>query len=209
VQELSLLDVTICPWRKCQSHVLFMSNKALFHLNGFVNAQKTCHWDTTNPHTIHEVQFHDEKLGVWRVVSGWRIIGPIFFLQHGKLAALCEQYFGTILKRSNTYLQQDNAMAHTSQHSMGTLLDVFGERIIIQWLQLLHSPDLSMYDFYMWGNLKQKAHSNNLLHRPTRISGVLICNITEGKQAAVSTPKLFKLVPNRFNSDEHHFQQFI
>jgi hypothetical protein len=58
---------------------LFMSHEAWFHVSGFVNAQNACHWGTENPHTIHEVPIHDQKVGVWCMVSGWRIIGPVFF----------------------------------------------------------------------------------------------------------------------------------
>jgi hypothetical protein len=66
-----------------------MSDEAWFHLSG--------HWDTENPHAVHEVPLHDEKVGVWCAVSGRRIIGPIFFLRHGQLGGLCEQYFGNFL----------------------------------------------------------------------------------------------------------------
>jgi hypothetical protein len=47
---------------------------------GFVNAQSTGYWDTKNPHTIYEVPLHDQNMGVWFAVNGWRIIELIFFL---------------------------------------------------------------------------------------------------------------------------------
>jgi hypothetical protein len=77
--------------------LLFMNDEAWFHLSGLVNAQNTCHWDTENPHAVHEVPLHDQKVGPWCAVSGQKIIRPVFFLQHGEPEALCEQHFGTLL----------------------------------------------------------------------------------------------------------------
>jgi hypothetical protein len=77
---------------------------------------------------------------------------------------ILEPFFQMLTKEEKqyAYIQQDNATAHTSQHSMETHREVFGERIISQRLELPHSPDLSVCDFYMWDNLKQKACRNNL-----------------------------------------------
>jgi hypothetical protein len=48
---------------------------------------------------VHEVPVYDQKVGVWYVVNGWRIIGPVFFIWHSELGALCEQYFATFLSK--------------------------------------------------------------------------------------------------------------
>jgi hypothetical protein len=37
-------------------------------------------------------------------------------------------------EKQHAYFQQDNATAHTSQHSMEALHEIFGERIISQGL---------------------------------------------------------------------------
>lgn len=68
---------------------------------GFVNAQNSCHEDTENLHTIYEVPHHDHIVGVWCAVSGQRVIGPVFFLQHGELRELREQYFGNTSSNAN------------------------------------------------------------------------------------------------------------
>jgi hypothetical protein len=60
--------------------ILFVSDGAWFHLNGFVNSQNTCHWNTENPHTVYEVPLHAQRVGVWYEVSGQGITGPIFFM---------------------------------------------------------------------------------------------------------------------------------
>jgi hypothetical protein len=65
MHKLLLLDVTQSVHDRVVDPVLlFMSNEAWFHISGFVTAQNTCHWDTKNPHTIHEGPLHDQKVGV-------------------------------------------------------------------------------------------------------------------------------------------------
>lgn len=68
------------PDENVNSAHLFMSDEAWSHLRGFVNAKNTCHWDTENPHIIHEVSVYEHKVGVWCAVSGCRIIGPTLFM---------------------------------------------------------------------------------------------------------------------------------
>jgi hypothetical protein len=47
----------------------YWTDEAWFHLNGYVNAQNMCIWSHENPHTLHEVPFHSQKVGVWTTVS--------------------------------------------------------------------------------------------------------------------------------------------
>jgi hypothetical protein len=153
VQKLNRADPVVCAW---------------FYLSGFVNAQNTHHWDTENPHTVQEVPLHDQKVGVWCAVSGQRITEPILFFYD---TVNSERYMNNILElffqilteeeKQHAYFQQDNTTAHTSQHSMGALHEIFGERIISQGLWPLHSPDLSVCDFYLWGKLMQNVYRNN------------------------------------------------
>jgi hypothetical protein len=50
-------------------------------------------------------------------------------------------------------------MAHTARNSMQRQWDVFDdEQIISQSLWLPRSPNLSICDFYLWGNLKGKVY---------------------------------------------------
>lgn len=56
-----------------------MSNETWSCLDGFVNAQNSCHGDTENLLTIYDVPHHDRIVGVWCAVSGQRVIGRVFF----------------------------------------------------------------------------------------------------------------------------------
>lgn len=80
---------------------------------------------------------------------------------------LCEKY---------SYVQQDKETAHTSQYPMDALHEMF-----VLWPP--HLPDLSVCDFYMLRNLKQKVYCNNphtLMALKYKISSV-IHNITYGE----------------------------
>jgi hypothetical protein len=60
------------------------------------------------------------------------------------------------------YFQQDCATVHTARNSMQRLRDVFDdEQIISQGLWPPRSTDLSICDFYLWGNLTGKVYKNN------------------------------------------------
>jgi hypothetical protein len=62
--------------------------------------------------------------------------------------------------RQCRYFQQDNATAHTARNSMIALQVMFDDRIISTGLWPLRSPDLSVFYFYLWGNLKGKLYRN-------------------------------------------------
>jgi hypothetical protein len=89
-------------------------------------------------------------------------------------------------EKQHAYFQQDNATAHTSQHSMVVLCEIFGERIISWGLWPSCSPDLSVCDFYLWGKLKQNMYRNN--------------------------PRTLEALENEircFDADWHHFEHFL
>jgi hypothetical protein len=58
---------------------------------------------------------------------------------------ILEPFFQTLTEEEKqyAYFQQDNVTAHTSQHSMEALLELFGERIIGRGLWPPRFPDLS------------------------------------------------------------------
>jgi hypothetical protein len=45
--------------------LVFYTDKACFHLSGYVNSQNNRYCSAKSPHTIHEDQLHDRKIGVW------------------------------------------------------------------------------------------------------------------------------------------------
>jgi hypothetical protein len=57
------------------------------------------------------------------------------------------------------YFPHDNATAHTKRNSVIALQGVFNDRIISAGLRPSESPDLSVRDFYLWGNLRGKGES--------------------------------------------------
>ena len=59
--------------------VTFFTDKAWFHLSGYINLQNSRLWSSDNPHSLHEKPLHD-KVGVWVAISRRRIVGPIFFM---------------------------------------------------------------------------------------------------------------------------------
>jgi inhibitor of nuclear factor kappa-B kinase subunit alpha len=56
---------------------------------------------------------------------------------------------------------QDGGTAHTAVYSINVLNEVFEDRLTSRGLWPARSPDLNPYDFYLWGNLKDKVYSNN------------------------------------------------
>jgi hypothetical protein len=74
VQELRPLDtekrVRYCHWFRQFTHdvsilnTTFFTDKAWFHLNGYINSQTTRIWAAENAHELHQVPLHTEKIGV-------------------------------------------------------------------------------------------------------------------------------------------------
>jgi hypothetical protein len=56
---------------------------------------------------------------------------------------------------------QDGATADTATYSINVLNEVFENRLISRGLWPARSPDLNPFDFYLWGNLKDKIYSND------------------------------------------------
>ncbi|PSN33709.1 hypothetical protein C0J52_26546 [Blattella germanica] len=124
-----------------------MSDEAWFHLNGYVNSQNSCYWDTENPHLVHEGPLHDLKVSVWCEISALRIIGPIFFYE----TLNSERYVNNILRpffnmltepeKEYCYFRQDRATVHTSHNSMQEIENVFDDRVVSRGRWPALSPD--------------------------------------------------------------------
>jgi hypothetical protein len=56
---------------------------------------------------------------------------------------------------------QDNTTAHTANHSMNEINQVFGDRVVTTGLWPPRSPDLNPCYFYLWGKLKDKVYVNS------------------------------------------------
>ncbi len=139
---------------------IFFSNKAWFRLKGYIIAQNYKVRSSTNPRMHWKTSLHPLKIGVWCVMSRWRIVNPIFL--DSMIAA--ETYrriitdFIALFKCSvvNACFQQDNTHRHTMLETMQP-----NHFLLIDWFPLHdlrppHSPDLSSLDFHFWGYLKDK-----------------------------------------------------
>jgi predicted transcriptional regulator len=178
VQELRPADkekrVKYCEWflkkiveGELDQTLYFMSDESWFHLSGHVNSQDTRYWSAENPHNLHQVPLHDQKIGVWCAVSASRIIGPIFFdttVNTDVYFQIFENFYYQLTEneRQQCFSQKDGATCHTSHHSLTRIHETFTEkRTVSKGLWPPRSPDLSSCDFYLWGYLKVKVCENN------------------------------------------------
>lgn len=178
VQQLKEPDkgkrVTFCRWLLNQvadggldPFMFIMSDEAWFHLSGYVNGQNSRYWASENPHLIHEVPLHDQKIGVWCAVLASRVIGPIFFdttVNTDVYLTILDDFAQQLTEEEREYcfFQQDGATCHTSERSLARVHELFtAERTVSKDLWPPRSPDLSTCDFYLWGMLKERVYQNN------------------------------------------------
>jgi len=143
----------------------WFSDKAWFHLTGYINSQNSRIWASENPNAIHEEPLHSEKIGVWCGMSRQCIIGPIFFNATITTAAYME-IFNTFVNQlddeelSVEYFQQDGVTSHTSHTGMAEIQYFFGDRVISKGLWPPRSPDLTPPDYLLWRYLKGRVYQN-------------------------------------------------
>lgn len=149
-----------------------MTDEAHFTLSGSVNKQNCRFWGEENPHAVHQIPLHDQKVTVWAGVCSKTIIGPFFFkvgetvngdryrwmLAHSVLPEMREKGL------EDFWFQQDGATCHTAGSTMKFLQQKFPGRVVskggdIDWPP--RSPDLTAPDFFLWGFLKSKVYANN------------------------------------------------
>src|ERR1700729_2263229 len=100
-----------------------------------MNSQNSRIWATENPHDIHESPLHSKKVGVWRTISGQRIIGPIFFRENLNTTAYLN-IFTMFVEQLNHqqltqgYFQQDGATRHTSNVAISMINNFFPDHLI-------------------------------------------------------------------------------
>jgi len=154
--------VTYCEWfldffdheREDILDVTFFTDKAYFHLSGFINSQNSCVWCAHNPHAFHETLLHDEKIDVWVGLSRRCIVWPIFFSETLNSQQYCDSIvypFIVQLKEDEidkAYFQQDGTTAHTAHMSVALLDDVFADRITSKTIWPPRSSVISLPDFF-------------------------------------------------------------
>jgi hypothetical protein len=129
------------------------SDKAWFHLSGYVNSQNTCLWGSENPHALFEELLHSQKVGVFCALSQRRIIGPMFFdtaVTSQVYIELFREFVNQLDDQELTlgYYQQDEATSHTSGVSIAKVESFFPDRVISRGLWPPRSPDLTPPDFF-------------------------------------------------------------
>jgi inhibitor of nuclear factor kappa-B kinase subunit alpha len=105
---------------------------------------------------------------------------------------------------------QDGATAHTATYSINVLNEVSEDRLISRRLWPARSPDLDPCDFYLWGNLKDKAYSNNP-HTLVELKQSIRETISS---IEVSEPKLvsnniFKRLEACLRAEGRHFEHLL
>ena len=150
-----------------------MSDKAPFHLSGYVNRQNFCYWAPNNPHELLQCLLYSARVTVYCAVSFHGIIGPYFFEN-------VEEHTGTVNTEQYTVLletflcnelhprqqdllsfQQYEATAHTAQISMQVLRTVFPSRVISHFGDItwpVRSPDLAVPDYFPWVYVRSKVY---------------------------------------------------
>jgi len=111
---------------------------------------------------------------VWCAIDKVGVIGPYFFEENGMTTTVnLARYIDMInnflepelwsqrINNQNAWFQQDGATAHTERAAMAVVGAMFPDHLISQcddvpWPP--RSPDLSMYDFFLWGYLKSLVY---------------------------------------------------
>lgn len=157
---------------------LLTSDEAHFQLNGFVNKQNCRFWGATNPHLIHEVPLHSQRVTVWCGIMSSCVIGPYFFQDvNGNAVTVTSQRYVDMLRTflvpelrrrglmlPDIWFQQDGATSHTAAISMAELRRHFRPDHIVSRFGAVNwpsrSPDLTPPDFFLWGFLKSTVYAS-------------------------------------------------
>ena len=131
----------------------------------------------TKPMGVFEKSLHSPKVTVWCGLSSNRPNGPFFFedTQTGNACAVTTDTYIEMLEtfmsgylHLDIWFQQDGSTAHTSLKARAWLNFRFGNKVISHLTNFpwpARSPDLSPWDFFLWGYLKEnvlRRKSNNI-----------------------------------------------
>ncbi|GBM20403.1 hypothetical protein AVEN_222107-1 [Araneus ventricosus] len=114
--------------------MLWCSDEAHFHLNGYVNWRI---WGTKNPHFAIEKSLYPQRVTVWCALSSRGIVGAIFFEQTVNSAryveALRNQFIPAIQSEpdfKSMWFMQGGTTPHRTNEVFDLLEDHFNERIV-------------------------------------------------------------------------------
>jgi hypothetical protein len=104
-----------------------MSDKAHFHLNGYVNKQNRMVWAMENPKVTHKGLLHPLKVTIWWAISPNGIIWPYFFegdnrnattVQGERYQEMNENFLSPASQERNlhdAWFDQGSATCHTAR----------------------------------------------------------------------------------------------
>ncbi|KAL7286768.1 hypothetical protein TKK_0018913 [Trichogramma kaykai] len=172
-------------YRSKSRFFLCFTDDSVFTSDGLRNQQTERMWmpKGQNPHWVDEKnKYPDFKIIVLAGIVHDRIIGPYFFKQTSMQQCTRNFYVAFFLPElrrvaPNAYCQQDGASPHNHRETTALLDRNFpnqwmGLRGPIRWLS--HSPDLTICDYGLKGDVKAKIKSMNNISR-----GALVKNISE------------------------------
>jgi len=114
-----------------------LSDKARYHMSGYVNKQNCHSWTPNIPYELHHHPLHNTKVTVWCAVSSHCIVGPYCFENTlGCTVNVNAMWYKVMPKtflwsescphqQDVLWFQQDRATAHTAQISMQVLRTMF------------------------------------------------------------------------------------
>lgn len=154
---------------------IIFSDEAHFWMNGYVNKHNCRIWDDANPHEIHQVLMHPQKVTVWCGFWAGGVIGPYFFENDvGEAITVNGERYRTMITDffwpklndmdvDDMWFQQDGATCHTADATMDILHERFESMVIsrrgdVNWPP--RSCDLTPLDFFLWGFLKSQVYAN-------------------------------------------------
>ena len=75
-----------------------MSDKAHFHLDGYVSKQNCWFWAAENPRELHQRPLHAAKVSVWCGISKVGIVGLYFFEEKGATVIVTSERYVEMLR---------------------------------------------------------------------------------------------------------------
>lgn len=182
--------------RNFLKHTCFR-DECIFTLHNEPNVQNCRTWATENPHNYVETRTqYPQKLNVWMGILGQHIIGHFFI--EGNLTALRflqllqEEITPAINevapKNEEIWFQMDGCRAHNGRDVREFLNDRFNGKVIGRGYQIdwaVRSPDLSLNDFFLWGDIKSKIYNGRRFENLEQLK-----NSIQAYSARISPPQL-------------------
>jgi len=167
--------IEFCEWLQQQLHEnidirdrIIWTDEASFKLNGHVNLHNAVYYSTENPHLVWETNNLSPGICVWGGIRSTGVLGPYFFdgtVNSQLYLDMLRDFAVPQLDTDNDVWMQDGAPPHYGRNVRDFLDNTFemwiGRRGTTEWPP--RSPDLTPCDYSMWGILKERVYSQNVL----------------------------------------------